>query len=65
MGKTIKARVTFTDDAGYDESLTSEATAAVIAGNTPATGAPTITGTALVGQTLTATVSFGCSVRHI
>ena len=30
-GKVIKVRVTFTDDAGYDESLTSEATVAVAA----------------------------------
>ena len=30
-GKLIKVRVTFTDDAGYDESLTSEATVAVAA----------------------------------
>ena len=53
-GKTVKARITFTDDAGNDESLTSEPTAAVTASNTPATGEPTITGTAQVGETLTA-----------
>ena len=55
-GKAIKVEVTFTDDAGYDESLTSEATDAVAAtptpGNTPATGAPTISGTARVGEVL-------------
>ena len=57
QGMTIKVTVSFTDDAGYVETLTSEATAAVAAAaNTPATGAPTITGTAQVGQTLTATV---------
>ena len=57
LGKTIKVRVSFTDDASNDETLTSAATAAVAAAtNTPATGAPTITGTAQVGQTLTATV---------
>ena len=60
-GKAIKVEVTFTDDAGYDESLTSEATEAVAAtptpGNTPATGAPTISGTAQVGETLTANTS--------
>ena len=57
-GKTIKVRVSFTDDAGNEESLTSEATAAVAAKpNTPATGAPTITGTAQVGETLTADTS--------
>ena len=30
VGKVIKVRVTFTDDAGNEESLTSEATAAVV-----------------------------------
>ena len=55
--KTIKVRVTFTDDGGNQETLTSEPTAAVAAKeNTPATGAPTITGTAQVGETLTASV---------
>ena len=57
-GKTIKVRVSFTDDAGNDESLTSEATAAVAAiPNSAATGAPTISGTAQVGQMLTASTS--------
>ena len=59
-GKAIKVRVSFTDDAGNDESLTSEATATVSAApaaNNPATGAPTISGTARVGQTLTADTS--------
>ena len=56
LGTTIKVRVSFTDDASNAETLTSAATAAVsAAANTPATGAPTITGTAQVGQTLTAT----------
>ena len=54
-GKAIKVRVTFTDDAGNDESLTSAATASVAAQpNSPATGAPAVTGTARVGETLTA-----------
>ena len=54
-GKTIKVRVTFTDDAGDGESLTSTATAMVTARpNTPATGALIISGTAQVGETLTA-----------
>ncbi len=54
-GKTVKVQVSFTDDAGNEETLTSTATDAV-AGlpNSPATGAPTITGTAQVGETLTA-----------
>ena len=55
LGKTIKVKVIFTDDLNNPETLTSAATAVVsAAANTPATGAPTITGTAQVGQTLTA-----------
>ena len=57
-GKAINVRVSFTDDAGNDEQLTSAGTGAVAAAppppNTPATGLPTITGTAQVGETLTA-----------
>ena len=59
-GKTIKVRVSFTDDAGNAESLTSTATEAVSfafqqqQANTPATGAPSIGGTVQVGETLTA-----------
>ena len=59
-GKVIKVRVSFTDDAGNEETLTSEATDAVAAApaaNSPATGAPAISGTAQVGQTLTANTS--------
>ena len=57
-GKIIKLEVSFTDDAGNGESLTSAATAAVAARpNTPATGAPTISGTSQVTQTLTANTS--------
>ena len=54
LGKTLKVRVSFTDDASNPETLTSAATATVVAKNTPATGAATITGTARVGETLTA-----------
>ena len=69
IGRTIKVRVSFTDDAGNEESLTSAATDAVAAAadphapreaqaaNTPATGAPTITGAARVGETLAANTS--------
>ena len=58
LGTTIKVKVSFTDDASNPETLTSAATAAVsAAANTPATGAPTITGTAQVGQTLTASTT--------
>ena len=54
-GNTVKVRVSFTDDGGNDETLTSAATATVEAApNSPATGAPTISGTAQVGETLTA-----------
>ena len=57
-GRTISVRVSFTDDAGNDETLTSTATAAVDAApNSPATGAPSITGAAQVGETLTADTS--------
>ena len=57
-GKTIKVEVSFTDDAGNEEALTSAATATVEARpNNPATGAPTISGTAQVGETLTAGTS--------
>ena len=57
-GKAISVAVSFTDDAGNDESLTSDATDAVEAKpNTPATGAPAISGTAQVGETLTANTS--------
>ena len=59
-GKAIKVQVGFTDDTGNGETLTSAATDAVAAAptpNTPATGAPTISGTAQVGETLTADTS--------
>ena len=57
-GKTIKVRVSFTDDGGNRETLTSAATVAVaVIPNSAATGAPTISGTAQVGQTLTASTS--------
>ena len=50
--------MSFTDDAENQESLTSAATGAVAArANNAAGGAPTISGTAQVGQTLTAEVS--------
>ena len=58
VGKTIKVRVGFTDDLGHEENLVSAATTAVQPRpNTPATGAPTISGTAQVGETLTVDVS--------
>ena len=60
VGKAMSVRVTFVDDAGYQETLTSAATDPVAAApqpNSPATGAPTIGGTAQVGETLTADTS--------
>ena len=58
VGKTMKVRVNFTDDAGNQETLTSAATDSVAARpNNPATGAPTISGTAQVDQILTADTS--------
>ena len=59
-GKAITVQVNFTDDAGNDETLTSAPTEAVAAApqsNSPATGTPTISGTAQVGETLTADTS--------
>ena len=57
-GKTIKVRVSFTDDGGNQETRTSAVTVAVAATpNSAATGAPTISGTAQVGQMLAASTS--------
>ena len=59
-GERLTVRVSFTDDAGNDESLTSAATDAVAAApptNTAAAGAPTISGTPQVGEALTASTS--------
>ena len=57
-GQAIKVKVSFTDDAGNEEILTSVATGLVAARpNTPATGTPTISGTVQVGETLTADTS--------
>ena len=62
LGKKVKVKVSFTDDADNDEGpLTSDAwpTAGTIAAaaNNAATGKPTIAGTAIVGETLTASTS--------
>ena len=62
-GKAIAVQVSFTDDAGNDETLTSAATETVSfavqpqVANSPATGAPTISGTVQVGETLTTDTS--------
>ena len=57
-GKKVKVAVRFVDILGGEETRTSAPTA-TLAGvpNIPATGAPTITGTAQVGQTLTASTT--------
>ena len=55
QGDTVKVRVTFTDDAGHEETLVSAATVEVAARpNRPATGAPSIDGTPRVDETLSA-----------
>ena len=57
-GKTIKLMVTFNDDEGNDETLTSAGTPAVASeDNIPATGLPAISGPAKVGYTLAADTS--------
>ena len=58
-GKTLRVRVSFTDDVGYSETLVSQPTTPVEPEhvNTPATGQPSISGEARVGQTLTAGTS--------
>ena len=56
--QTIQVRVTFTDDAGNNETLTSAATAVVAEAASPAaTGAPAISGTAQVDEKLKPDVS--------
>ena len=56
VGRTLKVRVTFTDNGDTQETLMSVATEPVMSGapNTPATGRPVISGTLRVGETLTA-----------
>ena len=58
VGKTIKVRVSFADDAGNPEMLTSAPTG-VVSGqrNSATTGLPTIGGTPQVGQKLTVNTS--------
>ena len=55
VGRNIRVRVSFVDRHGFEESLSSDPDGLVV--NTPATGAPTITGTARVGETLSADTS--------
>ena len=57
-GTAIMVQVYFADDAGNAETLRSEATALVEAkANNPSTGAPTVSGTLRVGETLAADTS--------
>ena len=55
--RAIKVRVNFTDDGGNYETLTSFPLLILPPVNNPATGAPAITGTAQVGEMLTADTS--------
>ena len=58
QGQTIQVRVSFTDDADNQESLTSVATETVAAKpNTAPTGLPAVSGTPQVDRTLTADTS--------
>ena len=58
QGKYVRVRVNFQDDDGNAETVTSDATGPVSAEpNVAATGQPTISGTAQVGQDLSAIVS--------
>ena len=57
LGKTLKVRVSFTDDRGNEETLTSLATEVVRLRNFMPTGKPVILGTPEVGQTLRVDVS--------
>jgi len=54
VGKAISVRASYTDNAGNAESVISSATAAVANVNDNPTGAVTISGSAVRGQTLTA-----------
>ena len=54
LGHTVRVRVSFTDDDGYPETLTSAATGPVVRPpNASPGGRPAITGTVEVGETLT------------
>ena len=58
LAHTIRVEVSFSDDDGYFETVTSSATTTVIRPpNATASGQPTITGTVQVGETLTASTS--------
>ena len=56
QGKGITVTVTFTDDAGYSESRISTATPIVVQNSAP-TGSVTVSGSPVIGETLTADTS--------
>jgi hypothetical protein len=63
-GRTFAVKVSFTDDRGHSESLTSRSTVVVAAKpNSEPTGLPAIDGTPQVGQTLTADTSARLTTR--
>ena len=68
-GHTFKVRVSFIDDAGHREMLTSSATEPVVAKpNSPAAGQPTIYGAARVGEILRAYTPYvwdADGMRHV
>ena len=57
VGTQLSVRVSWTDDQGFQESLTSAASSQVANINDSPTGRPTISGSALEGQTLNAVTS--------
>ena len=58
LGHTIRVTVAFTDDDGYAETLTSDATATVVRQtNASPSGQPAVSGVLAVGKTLTADTS--------
>ena len=58
LDHTIRVRVSFTDDAGYPETLTGDATATVVRpSNASPSGRPAVSGVLAVGKTLTADTS--------
>ncbi len=57
VGSTIKVQVSYTDGAGTNETLVSAATASVANVNDDPVGSVVVTGTAMVGETLSADAS--------
>ena len=57
VGNTITVKVTFEDDAGNSESVTSSPTGVVLAANTTAAGLPSISGDPKVRNTLSSDVT--------